>query len=634
MSYIIAITISTRPRLPHRSLPILAALALAGRLLTFQPAHADQLAAAGASATTVSYFNWVDHASTGMTLDNIHILNPGSSAASGRLLLPGLWQQGFTVPPGGEGYYPVPAGIIGGPLQVLIDAGPGVLASQRVVYQGTISEFPAISGSAALSQGYFAWYDLASAGMTTDNIHLLNPGSATSLGRISLPGAADLAFEVGPGEERYFSFPRGSIGGPLSFTVTSGPPLLASQRTAYLQSFTETAALSPATAAAQLFFNWYDRASAGMTVDDIHLINPGTVPAAGSISAPGLPEIRFSVAPGAAAHYSWPQGSMAGPVSILVTSGPPLLATQRMALPPIFSEWPALPAAAASTDSWFNWYDRSSPYSVDDVHLANPSPAAATATLSLPGQAPVTLTVGAGQDAHYSFPPGTIGGPIHIQVTSGPPLLTSHRAWLLPPPPLPTSAVLNVPVYHQHYELSCEEAALRMALAYQGIGVSEDQILAAEGIDLRRPVYDSAGQFHWGDPYAIFVGDPNGSEVALTGYGTYSTVIDRVATGFGGAVVRSGEGVAPADVYNGLLNGHPVVAWVSFDWRWHSNTRYTAFDGRAVQFGAPYEHAVTLVGVTPDAVLVNNPWTGQEWQSKATFEAAYATFNQMAVILR
>jgi len=99
-------------------------------------------------------------------------------------------------------------------------------------------------------------------------------------------------------------------------------------------------------------------------------------------------------------------------------------------------------------------------------------------------------------------------------------------------------------------------------------------------------------------------------------------------------VIAAGEGIPPTDLYADLLRGHPVVAWVSFDWRWHANSHYTAFDGRDVQFGAPYEHVVTLVGVTTDAVLVNNPWTGQEWHSKSTFEAAYSTFNQMAVVLR
>jgi hypothetical protein len=52
-----------------------------------------------------------------------------------------------------------------------------------------------------------------------------------------------------------------------------------------------------------------------------------------------------------------------------------------------------------------------------------------------------------------------------------------------------------------------------------------------------------------------------------------------------------------------------------------------------VQFGNPYEHSVVIAGVSTDFVLINNPWFGVQWISKATFERAYATFNHMAVVL-
>jgi hypothetical protein len=45
------------------------------------------------------------------------------------------------------------------------------------------------------------------------------------------------------------------------------------------------------------------------------------------------------------------------------------------------------------------------------------------------------------------------------------------------------------------------------------------------------------------------------------------------------------------------------------------------------------EHAVTLAGVSGTTVTVNNPDSGDEATLKATFEATYATYNQMAVVL-
>jgi uncharacterized protein YvpB len=199
--------------------------------------------------------------------------------------------------------------------------------------------------------------------------------------------------------------------------------------------------------------------------------------------------------------------------------------------------------------------------------------------------------------------------------------------------PWPTSArVLAVPQYYQHHSLDCETAALQMALAYRGIHVAEDTLLAAENIDWRAPVWNASG-FHWGDPFTNFVGNPDGSERALTGYGTYAPNIARVARRYGGQVLFAGRGLGPLSVYRQILAGRPVIAWVSFDWRWHQTSSYIAFDGVRVPFGSPYEHAVTLSGVGPNSVLVNNPEYGKQWIARSTFEAAYATFGNMAVVL-
>ena len=191
--------------------------------------------------------------------------------------------------------------------------------------------------------------------------------------------------------------------------------------------------------------------------------------------------------------------------------------------------------------------------------------------------------------------------------------------------------ILNVPQYHQQHGLSCEAAALRMALASLGIARSESTLLSQIGADLRRPYTDATG-FHWGDPYASFVGNVDGSEIGLTGYGVYNTPIARVAQADGASISQSGEGIAASTIYQAVLAGHPVIAWVSFDWLFHRVSHYVAFDGRNVQFGSPYEHAVVVRGLSNGWVLINNPWFGVQWISKATFESSYATFNHMAVI--
>jgi uncharacterized protein YvpB len=199
-----------------------------------------------------------------------------------------------------------------------------------------------------------------------------------------------------------------------------------------------------------------------------------------------------------------------------------------------------------------------------------------------------------------------------------------------------TNVISGVPYHAQVYELSCESAALQTVLARQGVNVTQAQVLQALGVDARRGVVDSKGVLHWGNPNAVFVGDVNASEVALTGYGTYAPPIARVAAGYGLNVIRTGEGIPPQDLYHAVLTNHPAVAWISFDYRFHAAGRLLTWDGQWVQYEGPIEHAVTVIGVSQDSVLIDNPWPslGQSWVSKSVFEAAYGTFHDMAVVLQ
>lgn len=192
-----------------------------------------------------------------------------------------------------------------------------------------------------------------------------------------------------------------------------------------------------------------------------------------------------------------------------------------------------------------------------------------------------------------------------------------------------TRVIGNVPLVRQDYALSCEAAALQMALAHEGIRVSQTQELGEMGIDRAHP---GAGYTGGGDPYANFVGDPNGSEALRTGYGTYWSTVSRVAQRHGAAVARAGEGVGAAEVYSQLLAGHPVVTWVAIDWGWHPPSSYVAWNGRRVPYAGPVEHSVTAIGVSDTAVLINDPYrVSQYWESKAVFERAYAVYGGMAV---
>jgi uncharacterized protein YvpB len=188
----------------------------------------------------------------------------------------------------------------------------------------------------------------------------------------------------------------------------------------------------------------------------------------------------------------------------------------------------------------------------------------------------------------------------------------------------------GVAFYYQVHPLSCEEAATSMALTHQGIYLSQDQILAQMGADLRPQYRDANGVLRWGNPYVSFVGHVNGTE-NVTGWGANYAPLVRVAKAHGANVIAYGS-MSAATIYARLIAGHPVVVYVTWDWAWHPRHDYLSFDGRWIPFIGPADsHVVTAVGVRPNAVLVNDPLRGQYWVSKQSFEAAYSDFGEAIV---
>lgn len=169
-----------------------------------------------------------------------------------------------------------------------------------------------------------------------------------------------------------------------------------------------------------------------------------------------------------------------------------------------------------------------------------------------------------------------------------------------------------------------------MVLAYFGHPTTEKQIFDKITIDT---VHYWAGKPDGGgDPYLNFVGDPNGSEVNQTGYGVYWTPIKAAATHFGAPVAQAGEGITPDTIYSAITAGHPVLVWVTFDWQPHPRSDYQAFDGKSIPYAGPQEHAMVVTGINSNSVRVNDPDRSQYWVPFEQFQAAFAVYNQMAII--
>jgi hypothetical protein len=74
-----------------------------------------------------------------------------------------------------------------------------------------------------------------------------------------------------------------------------------------------------------------------MANDNIHLLNPGTVSASVMVSVAGGTPQTVTVAAGAEVYVTFP-GAIGGPVKVSVSSGPAVLASQRVQYYSSFNE--------------------------------------------------------------------------------------------------------------------------------------------------------------------------------------------------------------------------------------------------------------------------------------------------------
>jgi uncharacterized protein YvpB len=156
-----------------------------------------------------------------------------------------------------------------------------------------------------------------------------------------------------------------------------------------------------------------------------------------------------------------------------------------------------------------------------------------------------------------------------------------------------SSAFIEVPVYAQQRNLSCEYASLVMAMATFGTWVSEwtfDELV---------PLSDNP---HWG-----YRGNINGVWGNTTDYGVYAeALVDPLAQlGFRGTVFYAEGDTSALKSY--LSNGVPVVLWLGM---WGEQGYYEyASDGTAYKLNPGY-HVVVAYGFDESGVYAADPATG------------------------
>jgi uncharacterized protein YvpB len=200
-------------------------------------------------------------------------------------------------------------------------------------------------------------------------------------------------------------------------------------------------------------------------------------------------------------------------------------------------------------------------------------------------------------------------------------------------PSLAQSAQLSVPLHRQEHPLSCEAAALQMAMATLGVNVSEDDLLANLARDPTPRFTTPDGSLSWGDPELGFVGNWDGT-FAIDGYGVYEQPIADLARAFGFAGSLALHGSDPAQLYAAVRDGNPVVVWMPYGGQLRGRGAWTTPAGLEVDYVVT-EHAVVLAGVGDEGVVFADPYTATlQRMSYARFEAAIGELDDRAVIVR
>lgn len=175
---------------------------------------------------------------------------------------------------------------------------------------------------------------------------------------------------------------------------------------------------------------------------------------------------------------------------------------------------------------------------------------------------------------------------------------------------------IPIPFHPQEHALTCETAALRMALNYYGTKVTEDKLLESLHFDTRKA---KSPEGIWGDPEIGFVGDVNGSVFKGTGYGVYDKPILDLALKYRPSFVM--ENAKLEEVLEEVKNGHPVIVWGLLSRR--KPIVWKTKDGKVIE-AHPGEHARVVTGFygttsNPTKIILMDPIYGKIRMSKEQF---------------
>jgi len=280
------------------------------------------------------HFTWYDNnKSWGMNGNWIVVTNAGDSAADVDITIGGnAVATGLAIPAGGQTTWQSPTTLTDGPVNVIDNNSQPLLVSQRVIYKDSFNEAPGVPNSKLGSEAWLSWYDNNKAwGMNGNWVCIYNDGASAASVEIKVNGDLKDTLAIPAGGHTEWKSPVTLTDGAVQVKDTNGQPLLVSNRTIYMDSFDEVAAMCNTDAGDNADFNWYDNNKAwGMNGDWIVVTNLGAQTTNIDIKVGGVSRKTQALAAGA--RYAWKSSTTltGGPVEVTSDNAQPLLVSQRI----------------------------------------------------------------------------------------------------------------------------------------------------------------------------------------------------------------------------------------------------------------------------------------------------------------
>lgn len=186
----------------------------------------------------------------------------------------------------------------------------------------------------------------------------------------------------------------------------------------------------------------------------------------------------------------------------------------------------------------------------------------------------------------------------------------------------------GVPTINQYpdYPTGCEAVSLTILLNYYNISVTAEEIVNA--LDKEPLIYTKDEIKYGGNPELGFIGDPKTSN----SFGVYEKPIAKLAN-----IYKPGINVATGTSFEDILNivkgGKSVLVWTSMNLVVPYISRSWIYEptGETIYWKAN-EHAVVIIGYTPDKVIISDPMGGKiKYQSLTLFKERYDYFGKRAL---